>query len=189
MKKKAFGTYDIAKICHVTPATVGRWVDEGKLPFFTTGGGHRRVWDVDLISFLKSHNIPLPNEFRTGEAMRILIVDDERSLRRIITRLIKKLYPQAVIDEAIDGYEAGHKIGSFMPALVLLDLKLPGVDGFKVCQMVRQDKNLNDVKVLAMSGYSIVQYKKKALAAGADDFIAKPFQLDELSRKINKLLS
>jgi CheY-like chemotaxis protein len=189
MKKKAYGTYDIAKICHVMPATVGRWIEEGKLPSFTTGGGHRRVWDNDLVTFLNSHNIPLPGELESGEALRILIVDDVVSMRRMLSRVVKKIYPQATIDEAQDGYEAGHKIGSLRPDLILLDLKLPGVDGIKVCQMVRQDKNLKDVKILAMSGYSVDHYRKEALEAGADDFFAKPVEIDELTSKIKKLLS
>ncbi|MCB4757031.1 MAG: response regulator [Elusimicrobia bacterium] len=189
MKKKAYGTYDIAKICHVMPATIGRWIEEGKLPSFTTGGGHRRVWDNDLLAFLKKHNIPVPDELKSGELVDILIVDDEPSIRRVVTRLVKKIYPQAALHEAKDGYEAGHKIGSLKPDLVLLDLRLPGIDGIKVCQMVRQDKNLKTVKILVMSGYSVDQCKKKALDAGADDFIAKPFEAEELTSKITRLLS
>jgi len=53
MVKKAFGTYDIAKICNVTPSTVGNWIDKGLLPTFTTGGGHRRVWDKEPGRFFK----------------------------------------------------------------------------------------------------------------------------------------
>src|SRR5262245_52489393 len=153
MKKRTFGTHDIARICHVTPPTIGRWIEEGKLPSFKTGGGHRRVWDVDLVSFLKNHNIPVPDELQAADGLKILIVDDESEMRRFIVRVIKKNYPQAEIHEAADGFEAGHKIASALPALIILDLRLPGVDGFKVCQTVRADERLKEIKVLAITGY------------------------------------
>ncbi|MEK7704558.1 MAG: helix-turn-helix domain-containing protein, partial [Myxococcota bacterium] len=57
---KALGTTEVARICHVTPPTVGRWIEDGKLPSFTTGGGHRRVWVADLVAFFREHNIPVP---------------------------------------------------------------------------------------------------------------------------------
>ena len=62
MAKTAFGTTDIARMCHVAPTTVGRWLAEGKIPFFTTAGRHRRVCAPDLIVFLKEHGLPVPPE-------------------------------------------------------------------------------------------------------------------------------
>src|SRR3989344_3812773 len=112
MRKKTFGTHDIAKICQVTPPTIGRWIEEGKLPSFKTAGGHRRVWDEDLVVFLKEHNIPVPDDLKTDGPLRILIVDDEPEMRRFITRILQKLAPGAEIHEAADGFEAGHKIGT-----------------------------------------------------------------------------
>src|SRR5687768_1202329 len=117
--KKAFGTYDIARICQVSPPTVGRWIEEGKLPSFTTGGGHRRVWQADLISFLNSHNIPVPAEVTAAPLDRILIADDEEVLRRVVRKAIMSAFPSAEILEATDGFDAGHKVGIFLPSLVI----------------------------------------------------------------------
>src|SRR5258708_29309955 len=86
LKKKARGTYQIATICHVAPITVGRWIAEGKLPHFTTGGGHRRVWQGDLLKFLQAHNYPLPKNLRDG-GPAILIVEDDATTRRLIRRI------------------------------------------------------------------------------------------------------
>jgi len=188
MRNKAIGTYDIAKICHVTPATIGRWIEEGQLPYFTTGGGHRRVWDTDLIKFLKAHNIPIPRELLVNSIKRILIVDDEPVVRRSITRILKKVYPDIEIHEAKDGFEAGQKTGNLRPALVLLDLKLPGINGLEVCQMIRNDKNLRGIKILAMSGYNTKETEKQVLKSGADDFIGKPFESEKLIEKVQKLV-
>ncbi|MBI4052237.1 MAG: response regulator [Elusimicrobia bacterium] len=189
MIKNALGTYDIARICHVTPPTVGRWIEEGKLPSFTTGGGHRRVWTSDLLAFLKIHNIPIPFEFSAQSRLRILIVDDEADVRKVSSRILQKIYPQAEIHEAEDGFEAGHKIATLLPSLVLLDLRLPGMNGYRVCRMIRQDEHLKKIKVLAMSGYAMEESQKQSMEAGADDFMPKPFEVEELRKKVGKLIS
>lgn len=188
MSKKAFGTYDIAKICHVMPATIGRWIEEGKLPSFKTGGGHRRVWDSDLVTFLRSHNIPVPPVLASAGALSVLVVDDEKSVRRSVQKILEASYPGVQIYEAEDGFEAGHKVTELAPQLVLLDLRLPGVDGVKVCKMIRANSNLKKIKILAMSGYNVDQAKAEVLDAGADDFIGKPFDPENLVKAINRLI-
>lgn len=188
MEKKAFGTYEIADICQVSPSTVGNWVERGLLPTFTTGGGHRRVWAEDLLNFLKKHNIPLPEGLKTLALSRILIVDDEEPVRKIIKRALKKNYPEAELYEAEDGFEAGQKISQIIPTLIILDLKLPGIDGLKVCKMIRSDEKLKGVKILLISGQNPEESEKKSLNAGADAFMGKPFDINELNEKIANLL-
>lgn len=188
MKKKAYGTYEIAKICMVTPPTVSHWIKAGKLPCFTTGGGHKRVWETDLTTFLTTHNIPLPPELARAVKTTILIVDDNAAMRRALRRAMAKIDPQAQIHEAADGFEAGRQIFLLIPSLIILDLRLPGMDGHKVCRMIRQDVKLENIRILAITGYSSSQSKQEALAAGADDYLAKPFDMTELVDKINKLL-
>jgi CheY-like chemotaxis protein len=188
MRKRTYGTHEIARICHVTPPTIGRWIEEGKLPSFTTGGGHRRVWDLDLVLFLKNHNIPLPPDLIGVELERFLIVDDEPEMRRFVSRALQKHFPQAEIHEAGDGFEAGHKIASLRPALVILDLRLPGMDGFKVCRTVRGDPTLKGVKILAITGFGVDESRRQILEAGADGFLPKPFGPDELVAKLREFL-
>ncbi len=81
MNKKALGTHDIARICHVSPPAVISWLEDGKMPSFTTGGGHRRVWDQDLVAFMKQHNMTIPPELLSENKLRILVVDDESQSR------------------------------------------------------------------------------------------------------------
>jgi CheY-like chemotaxis protein len=187
MSKKAFGTYEIANICDVTPSTVGNWIEKGLIPTFTTGGGHRRVWTDDLVKFLHAHNIPIPDALKNIENPKILIVDDEEHIRKLISRSLKKTYPDVEIHEAADGFEAGQKLATIVPFLVLLDLKLPGMDGFKVCELIRNSTKLKSVKVLAISGHNTEEYRARSLASGADDFLGKPFSVLELMEKITKL--
>lgn len=189
MKKKALGTYKIAKICHVAPITVGRWIDEGKLPYFTTGGGHRRVWDQDLLKFLNLHNYPVPKSLVVDRPLRILIVEDEAVTRRLIRRTMERTLSNAEVHEATDGYEAGEKISTLLPDLIILDIWLPGIDGMKILKRIRENTTTKNLKILVVTGSHIEEVRKKALSVGADDFLPKPFEVDSLVKKSLKLLS
>lgn len=187
--RTAFGTHTIAGICQVTRQTVVRWIEEGKLPSFSTGGGQRRVWATDLAEFLTAHNIPIPQEVLAAmKPLRILIVDDEPQVRRLITKILRKNYPEAEVHEAEDGFDAGHKTTFLLPRLVLLDLRLPGINGVKVCRMIRQQEQLKGIKILAMSGHNVEESRQEVLHAEADDFIGKPFETQEMEKKLARLL-
>jgi CheY-like chemotaxis protein len=186
--KDALGTHEIAKLCQVTPPTVIRWMEEGKLLFFTTGGGHRRVWNVHLAAFLRGHNLPVPASLEAGK-LKFLVVEDDAVFRRLLVRLIRSAYPDSEIAEAGDGFAAGHLVHACFPAVITLDLDLPGVDGFKICEMIRGDLKLRGIKILAVTGSNTEEAKARVLAAGADEFLGKPFGEEELVRKLGALLA
>jgi len=120
---------------------------------------------------------------------KVLIVDDEDLIRELISKAIARLRTDAEIHEAKDGYEAGCKITSIVPSFVILDLKLPGMDGFKVCQSIRSNKSLVNTRVLAISAFNSDETRRRALEAGANDFLGKPFDSGELQRKLSVLLA
>jgi excisionase family DNA binding protein len=187
--REAFGTHDIARICNVTPPTVINWIEEGKMPFFTTGGGHRRVWDKDLVAFMRQHNMSVPAKLAAQTKLTFLIVDDEAQNREFISRAVKSFYPDAVIETAIDGFEAVHKICTLQPTLVILDIQLPKINGIKVCETIRRDPGLRNIRILAITGSDLEESKTRILEAGAEEFLGKPFTLLELNEKIEKLLT
>jgi excisionase family DNA binding protein len=186
--KKAYGTHKIATICHVTPPTIWQWIKEGKLPSFTTGGGHHRVWESDLLAFLKAHNIPIPSQLQNADTLKILIVDDEAPIRKLISRIVKQTWPAAIIIEAKNGFEAGRKITIETPDLAIIDIFLPGINGVEVCSMIKQDQNLKKIKVLAISGKATADIKARIMNAGADEFLAKPFGAAQLVDTLNRLI-
>jgi len=174
LRKKALGTYDIAKICQVAPITVGRWIDDGKLPCFTTGGGHRRVWEEDLVKFLNKHGYPVPAHLTSSHNPTVLVVEDDPAARRLIRRLVEKSHSQWKVEEAVDGFEAGEKVSALVPSIVILDMMLPGVSGFKVCERIRLNKALKKVKILAVSSAGDQTWKKQVLKLGADAALSRP---------------
>ncbi|MFH2202855.1 MAG: response regulator [Elusimicrobiota bacterium] len=188
MTPRALGTYRVAKICHVSPMTIGRWIKDGKLNAFMTAGGQHRVWAPDLADFMRRLKMPVPPELEAAVRRRILVVEDEVSVRRVLVRYIRGIYPEADIVEAGDGFDAGKKAATLVPAVMVLDLNLPGVNGFDICSSIRADDRLRGIKILAITGYHVEEWKKKALDAGADAFLGKPIEEDLLRKELEKLL-
>ncbi len=115
--------------------------------------------------------------------MRILVVEDERALCQTIVRSLRRLAYS--VDPCYDGNTAMELLGSEQYDLVLLDLNLPGADGMTVLRTLRQtDRN---TKVLILSARSEVADKVEGLDAGANDYLAKPFHLEELEARIRSL--
>lgn len=119
---------------------------------------------------------------------KVLVVEDEPAIQRLISKVIARSWPNARIEGALDGVAAGRKLLEFMPSLVVLDLKLPGVDGFDICRALRNNARLKNIVVLAVSGLNTDEAEREAREAGADDFLAKPFTSDDLENKLSQLM-
>jgi len=179
MKARIYTTFEISRFCSVDISTVMGWVDDGKLEAYRTPGGHRRISHEDLLSFLEKYRMPV-HPLLKKVSTRVLIVDDDPVEVRMLKRSLGRMMPSAELDVANDGFEAGRKLETFQPDLIILDLMLPGVDGFQVCRNIRADERKKGVKILAISGLRSSETEKKILAMGADGFIAKPFKIDDI---------
>ena len=115
--------------------------------------------------------------------MRILVVEDERALCETIVRSLRRLAYS--VDPCYDGDTAIDLLGSERYDLVLLDLSLPGADGMTVLRTLRQTDR--ETRVLILSARSEVADKVEGLDAGANDYLAKPFHLEELEARIRSL--
>lgn len=187
-KEKHFTTHEVAEMCHVTRGSVIRWINEGKLAACVTAGGHHRILSRDIASFLKTLKAPLPEGLsawgETEKIPKVLIVEDEENICRLLRAFFDKNFPQCRVEEAREGFEAGVKLKNLRPDLLLLDLVLPGIDGFRVCQIIRGQSETKHARIIAMSGVPEENYEKRIRSLGADDFLFKPFSLDQLERKI-----
>ncbi|MEO7908527.1 MAG: response regulator [Roseiflexaceae bacterium] len=116
----------------------------------------------------------------------ILIADDSPDIRKIMLYLLNDLGFDVV--EAADGNEAVRLARQCRPALILLDLCMPGIDGWEVATRLRADPALEDVPILAMTAYGASSAIRAALIAGCQLVIAKPFDLHDISRQITALM-
>ena len=183
-------THEISRYLNVDLTTVINWCEQGKLQAYKTPGGHRRVQPENLLQFLNQYKMPIPPRFsdKMKGTLKVLIVDDEDEVRRVIARALKRNLSEAQLSEARDGFEAGKLLLDIFPHLVLLDLNLPGIDGFKVCSDIRRDERFKDTQILAITGQNTPENRRKILDAGANDYLPKPFDGAGLMEKVFNLL-
>jgi two-component system, OmpR family, response regulator VicR len=184
-EKRFLTTGEIARYCAVSHLTVTNWIRAGKLFASRTPGGHNRIRREDLLRFLIEHDFPVPREL-AKEGKQILIVDDERALVEIMAQTLREDGYQVSI--AFDGYEVGLQMATLRPDLLLLDLIMPGLDGFSICQRVKANPEGRPTKIIAMTGFVQEGNLAKAIECGADLCLAKPFQLQTLKEMVAKLL-
>lgn len=186
--RKPLTTGQIAQHCHVTHRAVLKWVASGKLKAYRTPGNHSRVSIEDFLAFLHQYHMPIPAEFKTIRSfLKILIVDDDHGIVNSIRRMLT-LENKYMIETAYDGFEAGQKFVTFQPQFIILDIRMPGLDGYQVCANIRHDPRNKGVKILAISGVSEEHEVKRILDLGADDYLSKPFSNKTLKEKVDRLL-
>ncbi|MFB2531210.1 response regulator transcription factor [Paracoccus sp. p4-l81] len=122
----------------------------------------------------------------TAQGQTVLIVEDEDNIALALDYLLtREGYAHSRL---ATGAGAVDQIRATRPDLVLLDVMLPEVSGYEICQDVRMDPGLADVKILMMTARGSTMERRKGLALGADGFIAKPFELGELRAEVRRLL-
>ena len=117
----------------------------------------------------------------------ILVVEDDAFLRRLLT---EKLYKEGLnVAEAVDGAAARASLDEQTPSLILLDLMMPGTDGFQLLQEIKINAKTKDVPVMVLSNLGEKEHVERAMALGAADYMVKAhFVLDEIIAKIRKIL-
>ena len=176
--KTVFTTGEAAKICKVSQQTIIRCFDNGSLKGFRVPGSRfRRIPREQLYSFMKENGIP--TEALESGKRKLLIVDDDEDLVELMVDAFAR-DGRFEIKSANNGFGAGMLVKEFRPDLVILDVMLPDINGKEVCQRVRNDPSMKSVKIICISG--MVEQDKIAdlRAAGADDFMNKPFSVDAL---------
>ncbi len=181
-KKLYLSPGQTAKILGVTPATLRGWTNRGRLRAETTEGGHRRYPVNDVLRLAKSNGV----ELRLPEdlSLRVLVVDDDEQFSQFITEVLQDMPEVSAVSVAHSGYIAGNMIPRFKPDVVLLDLKMPGLDGFEVCRLIKEDIETRFIRVIAMSGYCTEENRHNIIKAGAEACLAKPFTVGLLQQAL-----
>ena len=187
--KDVFTTGDVAKICNVTIRTVIKWFESGELEGYKIPGSKdRRIPRDNLINFMKRHNIPLRSLSPNGTGKRkILIADDDKGIVSFLEAYFQKK-DIFEIKMAYNGYEAGLLTMEFHPEVLLLDYNLGDTDGAQVTRIIRNNPAISDTKILVMSGFLPDDEVETIFEAGVDDYIKKPFRIEDLMDKVYRLL-
>src|SRR5215813_13556630 len=177
-------TGEVASRCQVSVGTVKNWIEAGQLQAFRTPGRHFRIRASELQRFQAAFGFGV----ETGERPKILVADDQQEFVDLAIDAIRDLVPGARVEGACGGYEAFLRIGSFQPDLLLLDLRMPGLDGFEVCRRIKQSPATTATRIAAMTGFDDLEAQQLALTCGADAFLIKRQSLTALCRQIKALL-
>ena len=185
-EKRIFTTGEAALICKVSQQTIIRCFDSGRLTGFRVPGSKfRRIPREELIRFMRANNIPL--DTIEGQTRRVLVVDDDPAILDLFEDVLTR-DGRFEVRTATTGYDAGMLTESFKPHLIILDYMLPDVNGNIVCQRIRTNPNFKETKIIFVSGVVNQDEVKGLLAAGADDFVKKPFNIPVLIKRMAELL-
>jgi len=201
-----FSTAEAARICGLSTMTIIRRFDAGMIRGYRLPGSKfRRIPREALVEFGKKYSLAL--DFSNGSAApvrgegdravstdnrdkgesRVLVVEDDASLAPIMVRALEKA--RFEVKHAANGFRAGFLAGSFRPDAIVLDIMLPGLDGREVCKLIRGDERVAATKIIAVTALSGERDKAEIFESGVDDFLGKPFALDELVWRVKKLLA
>lgn len=184
LQQSIFTTGEVAEICKVSQQTVIRCFDSGRLRGFRVPGSKfRRIPRESLIQFMREHNIPL--DLLDSGKKRVLVVDDDAAIVEMLVEVLER-DGRYEVQTASTGFEAGKKTQEFRPDIIILDFMLPDINGNAVCKIIRQDKSLEHVKIIMVSGVVNPDDVQKLLDAGADSFLQKPFDITELIQRMSE---
>ena len=185
-EKQVLTTGEAAELCNVSQQTIIRCFDSGRLTGFRVPGSRfRRIPRMELIRFMRANEIPM--DLLDDGRVRVLVVDDDPSIVRIIEEVLSR-EERFEVRTALTGYDAGMMTREFRPNIVLLDYMLPDVNGNIVCERIKSDPDLADTRIIIISGVVQQDEIDRLLEAGADAFIPKPFQVEELIETIDGLI-
>ncbi len=184
--KTVFTTGEAAKICKVSQQTIIRCFDSGQLKGFRVPGSRfRRIPRDALYRFMKENGIPT-DALESGRR-RILIVDDDQAVVDLISEVFAadNRFETKVVN---NGFGAGMLAKEYHPDLIILDVMLPDINGQAVCEIIRGDPAMSDIKIICISGMIEADKIQELTDSGADDFLHKPLDIDELMRRVCRLL-
>ncbi len=164
----------------------------GELQVESTLGVGSRFWmrlNLPIVSGLEQSelsNQPRIIGLRDGVSRQILVIDDKWENRLLLEQLLSPLGFEVIeAENSSDGLE---KAVTYVPNAILMELRMPDMDGFEVTRRIRQSSQLKDIVVIATSASVFTEDRQKCFATGCDDFIAKPIGLDNLLEKLRQHL-
>lgn len=186
-RKQVFTTGEVAEICNVSQQTIIRCFDNGRLHGFRVPGSRfRRIPRDSLLQFMKDHEIPL-DRLELGRK-RVLVVDDDPAIVEMLVELLER-DGRFEVATAATGFEAGLKLREFRPDVLVLDYMLPDINGNQVCRIVRADPEMSGVRIIMVSGVVNPDDVARLKAEGADEFLQKPFSIEQLVNTITELVN
>jgi excisionase family DNA binding protein len=182
-----YSTKDIAELCGVHITTVIRWVDSGELTCYRTPGGRRRIAADEVRKFIQRLGIPTGTTLSRRRPL-VLVVDDDPLVLRTAARQLDASDRFDTLT-ASSGYDGLLLVGCELPEVVCLDLRMPGVDGFEVCNSIKRTEATRHIQIIGMTGDFTDDVRSRLVALGARACLPKEVALAALVRYVEEAVS
>lgn len=184
-EQKAYTTFEAARICHVTHHSIKNWIRQGLIKASRTPGGHYRILEKDLDEFREKYDM-FPKD-ANAKKYKIMVVDDDPEAIQLIEAVLGK--EDYEIIKVTNATEVGIKSVLLTPDLILLDFLMPEINGFEVCRALRNNDITRNIPIMAVTCLTKESDIERIFACGADEYLAKPFKVDQLLEKVKELVS
>jgi two-component system, OmpR family, response regulator len=193
-KPVIYSALEVANICGVVNQTAINWINNGYLKAFKTPGGQYRVYPDDLVDFMSGRNMHIPMKLLSSctnkaayNSGTMLVIDDDKTFNTLITSYVRGKFPSLEVIQAFDGFDAGVQLSSKHPRCLVLDLDLPGVDGFELCRKINENKEYGKPAVIVVTALQGEEDERKIEELGITKFFRKPLKLDELGAVVDSV--
>lgn len=176
---------EVSELLMVSTAAIRLWAQSGDLKARVTAGGHRRFKLEDIKAFAIKKKIQLNSDTIGNGNTKILIVDDDAHFTEFLKILLEREIKNVEVEISLDGFDAANKLNEFSPTIMLLDLRMPGLDGFQVCHHVKQNPLQSHIRVIAISGNVTEEDIEKIKSMGAETCLSKPIDAPFLFKQLN----
>lgn len=183
-EQRAYTTFEAARVCHVTHHSIKNWIKQGLIRASRTPGGHYRILEEDLDKFREKYDM-FPRD-KSARKKRIMIVDDDPDALALMEKILTDEGYELI--KVSNATEVGLKAAQLSPDLILLDFLMPEINGFEVCKALRDNELTRSTPIMAVTCLTKEQDIEKIFACGADEYLAKPFKVDQLSEKVQELI-
>lgn len=183
-EQKAYTTFEAAKICHVTHHSIKNWIKQGLIKASRTPGGHYRILEDDLDKFREQYDM-FPRD-KGNARQRLMVVDDDPDALALMDNILSNEGFELV--KVSNATEVGLKAAQLTPDLILLDFLMPEVNGFEVCKALRGNELTRGIPIMAVTCLSKEAEIERIFECGADDYLPKPYKVDDLLDKVRELL-
>lgn len=185
MKKDYYTTGEIAKITGISPRTIKNYCTQGKIDCIVTPvTNYRRIPYRSLIDFLQKHNIPY-DEILKLTVVKVLIIENDPKIIRLLKELVSSYFDNVEVETATKGYEASLLAGTFLPDIIILDLRLPRMDGIAVCENIRNNERTQGADIIICTAYATEENRRNLGSLGVTKILEKPFTMEQLAALID----
>ncbi|MGB9677660.1 MAG: response regulator [Candidatus Ratteibacteria bacterium] len=184
MEKKFYTTGELGKMIGVSRVTVYKWIKNKKIEGVRLPGGRWVILKKEAERIIKERNLDTEIE----KEIKILIGDDNVDIVNSLKEFLERRNRNFRIIPAYNGFEVGRYLYSFKPEVLILDVFMPGINGFEILNIVKNDPKLRGIFVIVITGYPEEENIKRIKEEGADYIFIKPFDYNELENTIKNII-